>query len=167
LMLCATIFDEEVSVGSVMAFSERTGQRRRGNCETCHAATLLEETRIFLPRVERHWRPVAHRAPCGANCLSGGVTPGETDVHGHPFFACPRCGVSRTTIAQIIVRDDGTERLVVHRYHTEGGHRIDLEIANGSGWVVKHRWRGGETLPDTLQRALQYVRWLKPPNGSD
>ena len=110
------------------------------------------------------WRPVAHRARCGAHCAGGGYEDGERDVHIPPFGSCPRCGAVDSEVAQTIERSDGSERVVFVRYVVgSSGFRIDYEKSAGDSWKTVARYPASdpESLAKAVEQAENYVPWLK------
>ena len=76
-----------------MSFAEPTGKSRKERCPYCGTETTFEEIESW--NRDGHtfkWRPVPHRAPCGAHCAAGSYEQGETDVHIPFRGVCPRCG---------------------------------------------------------------------------
>jgi hypothetical protein len=150
-----------------MAFANSTGRTKTAECRVCGQAVFHKELRFFGGDGEAYdWMPEAHRAPCGAHCSGGGYDLDETDVHIPAFGRCPRCGAAGTEVVRTIVRPDGAERVVIHRYitdhHRNLGFRVELEVLKDGEWVVKSRWPTAypESLEQTIQSANKYVPWL-------
>jgi len=79
-----------------MSFVEPTGNSHNQICSYCGEVTTFEELESW--NRDGHtfvWRPVHHRAPCGAHCAAGSYEQGETDVHIPFRGSCPRCGATQ------------------------------------------------------------------------
>ena len=104
--------------------------------------------------------------------MGGGVNSDEMDVHIKHFGPCPRCGMTGTEVAEIVTNDDGTERLVFHRYtpdyRPELGFRIDYEKNRDGVWTVYARFGGDpESLDATKDIATMYYPWFKQLHHAD
>ncbi len=148
-----------------MSFAKDTGRTKEGTCDYCGSEVQLEEYESWNRDGHRFkWRIVEHRAPCGAHCAGGGYEHGETDVHIPSFGACPRCGAVATEVAQTIENEDGSERVVLHRYVVGNtGIRIEHERRGDGEWTIVARYSASDpnSLASAIRQAGNYVPWLK------
>ena len=103
-----------------------------------------------------------HKAPCGADCVGGGVDSENEDIHT-PWFGkpCPRCGEVDSKIVKTILNEDETEKAVYYKYTRSEEYRIELETMTDGSWKVFRRWpSNSETLEGTIDCSKNYIKWL-------
>lgn len=82
-----------------------TGKTKPGKCHTCGAPILRHEA-AGLYGSGSSWLTSPHNAPCGVQCLGGGIRGRASlkryragEVHGSDYHDCPKCDWKATRVA--------------------------------------------------------------------